>query len=294
VSGLSRTTNGFRLGLGDRAIEADQVVVATGPYQKPRIPAFASDLDHTIVQLHAGEYRNPRQLKGGPVLVIGAGNSGAEIAIEAAQAGHTTWLAGRGTGQVPAAAYAFEGRIFWFWANAVLSVNTPIGRKARPHVIARGGPLIRLNMNDVVAAGVVRASRVCGVKAGSPVLEGNVTCDVQNVVWCTGFVQDFSWIEFPVLDPQGQPLHDRGSAAMPGLYFIGLPFLSKLASAFIGGVGGDAERIVAAIASTARQPMTMKSELERAVLDKRPTRKSPSSSRAPSTPLPPPGNGSTL
>jgi putative flavoprotein involved in K+ transport len=158
---------------------------------------------------------------------------------------------------VPPAAYAFEGRIFWFWANAVLSVNTPIGRKAQPHVIAHGGPLIRLTMNEVTAAGVVRAPRVSGVNNGSAQLEDGQALDVRNVVWCTGFTQDFSWIDLPVLDANGLAVHDRGVATgVPGLYFVGLPFLSKLASAFIGGVGGDAERLTDAIASATRRPVT--------------------------------------
>ncbi len=255
VTGLARGADSFRLRLGDYSVEAQQVVIATGPYQKTRVPAYSSELDPAIVQLNAGEYRNPQQLKPGPVLVVGAGNSGAEISIEAARAGHRTLLAGPDTGHVPRVAFAFQGRIFWFLVNNVMSVNTPIGRKAMPRVIAHGRPLGLLSMNDVIAAGVVRVPRVCGVKDGSPLLEDGEVSDVRNIVWCTGFVQDYSWIEMPVLDARGLPRHDRGVVpGMPGLYFIGLPFLSKLASAFIGGVGDDARHLAGLIASAASVP----------------------------------------
>ena len=269
VTSISHATQSFRLDTGDGSLEADQVVIASGPYRKPRVPPFACELDRSITQLHAGEYRNPQQLSRGSVLVVGAGNSGAEIAIEAAQAGHATFLAGRATGQVPPAAYALNGRIFWFVANRVLSVNTPIGRKARPQVLAHGGPLIRLSMDEVIRAGVTRTPRVVEVKAGAPVDEEGRTLEVQNVVWCTGFSPDFSWIHLPIFDAKGQPTHDRGVVGgQPGLYFIGLPFLTKLASAFVGGVAGDAKRLADVITSaTGQSSRAVSSASRRALLE---------------------------
>lgn len=250
VDHLSRRGDAFVVSAGPDCFEAGQVVVATGAYQTPYVPALATGLDPAVVQLHAAQYRGPAQLQDGAVLVVGAGNSGAELALEAVQAGHRTYLAGRSTGEVPAAAYALGGRFFWFIANHVLSVKTPIGRRARPRVVRHGGPLIRLRMEDVVRAGVERLPRVTGVQAGRPVLGDGRTLDVANVLWCTGFGRDFSWIDVPgVLDEDGNPRHDRGVAdAVPSLYFVGLPFLTKLASAFIGGVGGDARRVARVIA----------------------------------------------
>jgi putative flavoprotein involved in K+ transport len=249
VDGLTRTGSGFAVTAGSQRFEAGQVVVATGPFQSARVPAFASGIDAAVIQLHAGEYRRPSQLKDGPVLVVGAGNSGAELALEAVQAGHRTYLAGRSTGEIPAAAYLFGGRFFWFFANHVLSVKTPIGRRVRPHVIRHGGPLIRLRMEEVVRAGVERTPRAVGTLNGRPVLEDGRTLDVANIIWCTGFGRDFSWIDLPILDADGMPRHERGAAlGVPGLYFVGLPFLTRLASAFIGGVGGDAGRIAEVVA----------------------------------------------
>jgi len=128
----------------DRRIEADQVIVATGAHATQRRPSFAADLDPQIIQLHADDYRNPSQLQKGRVLVVGAGNSGSEIAVESAQAGHRTGLAGRSTGEVPPAAYSLDGRLRWFVANHVLTVGTPFGRKARKSMLSHGGLLVKL------------------------------------------------------------------------------------------------------------------------------------------------------
>ena len=252
VDRLTRSGSGFIVTAGAQRFEAEQVVVATGAFQTPRLPAFAGSIDPAVVQLHAGTYRRPSQLEDGPVLVVGAGNSGAELALEAARAGHRTYLAGRPTGEIPAVAYVFGGRLFWFFANHILSVNTPIGRRARPHVIRNGGPLIRLRMEEVVRAGVERTPRAVGTSEGRPVLEDGRALEVANIIWCTGFQRDFRWIDLAILDPDGMPRHNRGIAeGVPGLYFVGLPFLTKLASAFIGGVGGDARRLAGDIARRA-------------------------------------------
>jgi putative flavoprotein involved in K+ transport len=251
VDGLAKRQDTYVLRTGGRTLEAAHVVVATGAFQTRRVPRFARDLDPGILQLHVGEYRNPTQLRPGPTLVVGAGNSGAEIAIEAARAGHPTWLAGRSTGRIPAAAYAFGGRPWWFLANRVLSVQTPIGRRAAPKVLAHGGPLIRLSLGDVVEAGVRRAPRVTGAGGGLPVFEDGRPAEVANVVWCAGFGTDFGWIDLPVVGPDGRPEHDRGVVrSEPGLSFVGLPFQSKLASAFVGGVGDDAEHVVRYVAAS--------------------------------------------
>jgi len=250
IDRLSSEGNGYVLAAGERAIEASQVVVATGAHQTKRIPVWAGALDSSILQVHTADYRNPAQVREGPVLVVGAGNSGAEIAIELAKAGHPTSLAGRSTGHIPAAAYAFNGLFFWFLANKILSVDTPIGRRARPKAQSHGGPLIQLTLKEVTDAGVDLLPRVATVHEGRPMLEDGRRVDVSNVIWCTGFGHDFSWIDLPGLAPDRLPEHDRGvMPSQPGLYFIGLPFLTKLASAFVGGVGDDAKRLVRTIAA---------------------------------------------
>ena len=233
------------------AIEAQHVVVATG-YQKAKVPAFATKLRPAIHQLDAGQYREPSQLQG-RVLVVGAGTSGVEIAIEAAAAGHRTVLAGSGTGAVPAILYAFNGKLFWFYANRIASMRTPIGRRMRPLILTHGAPLIRLKMRDAIAAGVERAPRVVAVEDGLPVCEGGQRIQADTIVWCTGFTRDYSWIQFPVSGPYGLPRHTAGIAdGESGLYFVGLPFQTRLASALIGGMGEDAAFVAGEIARRLR------------------------------------------
>ncbi len=247
VDGLSRDDGRYVVTSGASRYEADNVVVATGGYQTPRIPEFAADLDPNIVQLHSSEYRNPAQLNEGSVLVVGAGNSGGEIALESS-ADHKIWLAGRDTGQELVGAGSFADRLFtppfWFLLSRVLTVRTPIGRKVRKQLSHRGLPLARVRRKHLIQAGVERAPRVTGVRDGRPLLADDRAVDVANVIWCTGFVSDFSWINLPIFDEEGEPRHDRGVVqSEPGLYFIGLFFLSAASSSLIGGAAPDAQRI---------------------------------------------------
>jgi putative flavoprotein involved in K+ transport len=245
---LERSEEGYRVETSAGTIEAGHVVVATG-YQGPKVPALAAEITPEVRQLHASEYRNASQLAG-DVLVVGAGTSGVEIAIEAARAGHKTMLAGRGTGSVPPVFYALQGKFFWFYANKIASVRTPIGRRMKPLVLHHGAPLIRVTMREALAAGVERATRVTAVEAGFPVCEGGRRLHPQTIVWCTGFRRDYSWIRFPVQGDDGYPKHVGGVAdGEPGLYFMGLPFQTRLASGLIGGQGPDAAYVASTIAA---------------------------------------------
>jgi putative flavoprotein involved in K+ transport len=247
---LSRVGDRFEVVAGGRTLSAANVVVATGAYHVPRVPPFARELDERIVQLHSVEYRNPSQIQRGGVLVVGAGNSGAEIAIELARE-QQTWLSGRDTGQEPTRAGSLPDRlvtpILWFLATKVLTVKTPMGRKVRDHFLdpPRGIPLGRVRRKDFAATGVERVPRMTGVSNGCPVLEDGRVLEVSNVIWCTGFTSDYGWIDVSLPTRGGMPLHDRGIVeSCPGLYFVGLPFLYSLSSALVGGVGRDAEYIV--------------------------------------------------
>jgi putative flavoprotein involved in K+ transport len=244
---LARRDGSYTLETTAGTVVTEHVVIATG-YQRPNVPAFAADIRPDIHQLHAAQYRNPSQLTG-DVLVVGAGTSGVEIAMEAARAGHHTVLAGRGTGQVPPIAYAFDGKVFWFYANRIASVRTPIGRRMKALILTHGAPLIRVKMRDAIAAGVERAARVTAIENGVPVCEGGRRIEPSTIVWCTGFKRDYSWIQFPVAGPDGYPRHVGGVAdGEPGLYFVGLPFQTRLASGLIGGVGEDARSVAEVIA----------------------------------------------
>ena len=255
VDRLSRLGDRFIVVAGRHRIEASNVVVAMGSYQRPRRPSFAGELRSTIVQLHSFEYRNLSQLHPGDVLVVGAGNSGAEIAIETV-ARHRTWMAGRETGHVPfrvdglAARLGLSRLVLRVIFHRVLSIATPIGRRLRPRMLHRAAPLIRTKGKDLTAAGVLRVPRVAGVRNGLPLLEDGRVLDVANVVWCTGFDAAFSWIDLPVFGTDGLPQHEAGVVASePGLFFVGLPFLYAFSSEMIHGVGRDAARIADAVAA---------------------------------------------
>jgi putative flavoprotein involved in K+ transport len=253
VARLTREGDRFIATSGDRRFEADNVVVAMSSWQRPRVPDYASELDPRIVQLHVAEYKNPGQIQEGDVLVVGAGNSGAEVAIELVRT-HKVLLSGTGNGAIPfrpesvaaRVLLPFVGRVIF---HRVLTTRTPIGKKARPKWISTGEPLIRVKPKDLAAFGVERVPRVTGVQSGLPQLEDGRSVDVANVVWCTGFHPGFSWIDLPVLGPQ-EPLHRRGIIeSEPGLYFIGLKFLYSVSSEQIQGVGRDADYIAGKIAA---------------------------------------------
>jgi putative flavoprotein involved in K+ transport len=254
VDRLSKTGHRFQVCCGGEALSAGNVVVATGAFHHPRVPAFAAELRQDIVQLHSNRYRNRSQLRDGGVLVVGAGNSGAEIALELA-GHHQIWLSGPDTGQEPTRAGTIPDRFFtpvmWLMATR-LTVRTWMGRKLRDHFLdpPRGIPLGRVRRKDLVAAGIERVGRTTGVRDGRPLLDDGRLLDVSNVIWCTGYTPDFSWIDLPVSTRRGWPDQDRGIVeSVPGLYFMGLLFLYSLSSALLGGVGRDAKYIVDHIAS---------------------------------------------
>jgi len=247
IDGLSRQGAGYVVTSRDRRFEANQVVVATGVNQIPRVPVFAEDLDPGIVQLHSHDYLGPSQLKEGRVLVVGVGNSGAEIAFEVVRS-HETWLSGKPAGQIP---FRHGGRlggamvsVVRFVGQHVLTKRTPIGRKVGSKLESGAAPLIRVRLKDLTAAGVEQVARTAGIQNGMPVLEDERVLDVANVIWCTGFRPDFGWIDLPAIGEDGVPVHERGIArGEPGLYFMGLTFQYAATSDTLPGMNRDAAYI---------------------------------------------------
>lgn len=253
VDRVRREGETYVVSAGERRFEAANVIVASGAHREPRVPAIARELDPGIVQLHSSEYRNPSQLREGAVLVVGAGNSGGDISIELVGT-HPTYLSGPNRGHVPVDidrrfARLVAVRVVVFLGRHVLTLRNPIGRRAKARSAMRGDPLVRVKPAQLVAAGVRRVPKVAASERGLPRLEDGRVLDVENVIWCTGFRHDLSWIELPIFGEDGAPMHERGVVTdEPGLYFVGLPYQFARASDVLPGVGRDAAYVVRRLA----------------------------------------------
>ena len=247
VASLRREDGRYLLRTDRGCFEADNVVVATGPFHHPKVPAVAGQLAPEIHQLHSSEYGSPFELPEGPALVVGAGNSGAQIALELARF-RRVWLAGRETGHLPR---RLLGRDVYDWAWPLLTrltVETRLGRRLRERA-RRGDPLVGIPARELAAAEIARVGRVTEARDGWPVADGTVLRP-RVVVWSTGFTPDYRWIELPVLDDGGFPRHRRGVVdAAPGLFFLGLRFQHRMTSALLGGVGLDAAFVAERVAA---------------------------------------------
>jgi putative flavoprotein involved in K+ transport len=221
-------SGGFAVHTSQGRLVARQIVVATGPFQRPVVPVPAQDLDDDVVQLHSSAYRNPAEVPPGRVTVVGAGNSGRQIALELAATHDVTLAVGTESTQLP---QRFLGRdLFWWLTRLGVITKTdrsPLARRMR----ARGDLVIGTPMRKLRRAGVTirpRLTSADSVPAGS------------TVVWATGFARDYSWIDVPGVVDNGQVVHHRGITEVPGLSFIGLPWQHTRGSALLGFVQHDA------------------------------------------------------
>lgn len=259
VERLTRNETGLVVQAGGVELTADQVIIAMASYQHKRTPAFARELRADVVQMHSSEYKNPGQLRPGSVAIIGGGNSGAEIARELSTT-HRVIMSGPQVGEVPVRMDSWFGRMVFvrFLMRVVfhhlLTIRTPFGRKARPKMMHKATPLIRVKTADLAHAGVERTGRVASVCDGLAVTDEGRTLDVQNVIWCTGYAPSTSFVELPIFDESNEPMHEAGVVTRePGLYFVGLPFLYSMSSSMIHGVGRDARRIARLAAERCRE-----------------------------------------
>jgi putative flavoprotein involved in K+ transport len=260
VTRLSPDGDGFSLETSAGTLRSDVVVIAMSSLQVPHVPGLAATLDPAILSLHSAQYRNPGQLREGAVLVVGVGNTGAEIAVEVAGS-HQTWLAGRESGHLP---FRIDGRfgqvvasrVIAFAFLHVLTTDTPIGRKAQPVLQSRADPLLRERPKDFREAGVLRVPRIIEVREGRPVAEDGTVLDVANVIWCTGFGSGLTdWVDLPVFDEHGRPRQARGIVdEQPRLYFVGQDFQFAKASESVPGVSRDARHVAEHIAAAIGPP----------------------------------------
>jgi putative flavoprotein involved in K+ transport len=244
---VKKSSQGFQIMLKDQMLEAQNLVIATGNYSIPKIPFYAKELNGSIQQLHSSCYKSPDELPEGNLLVVGAGTSGFQIALDLLSDKRTVYIAGKPTPQIPDFVFKYFGRQF-VWVNKhILNTSTPMGRKFQAAIMqGKGAPLIHISPEAVRQAGVRIVTRLKGVQDGWPITESGEKIEVSAVLWCTGFRPDYSWMDLPgAIAANGYPAADRGvSSKYPGLYFAGSQFQYSLTSTWLGGVGRDSRYIV--------------------------------------------------
>jgi len=286
---------GFHVETSDGPLEATYIVAATGPFQRPVMPAVVPD-DAGLFQIHSNAYRNPGQLPEGAVLVIGAGSSGAQIADELLRAGRRVFLS---VGPHDRPPRQYRGRDFVWWLGVLGKWDAETPPQGKEHVTiavsgAYGGRTV--DFRRFAERGMTLVGRAEGFKDGAmsfapdladniaqgdanylsvldeadafvarngldlpeerdartigpdprcvtdPILELNLAnAGIASIIWATGFAVDYSWLKLDAFDEKGRPKHRRGVSAVPGLYFLGLPWLSRRGSSFIWGVWHDAK-----------------------------------------------------
>jgi putative flavoprotein involved in K+ transport len=218
-------------------------IVATGPFQRPRTPAWAGDL--TIPHLHSAHYRNPGDAAGARVLVVGGGNSGAQIAEELAHHGHmVSWAVSSKPRYVPANVL---GRSIFWWLDTTGVLNAHRDSWRGRLLRRRGDPIFGGELRRMIASGSVHErTTVVGAEGDTVFFADGSNLAVDAVVWCTGFVNDYTWLDIPnAADRGGGAAHRAGiSTAHPRVGFVGLGWQHSRNSALVGGVSADAERIV--------------------------------------------------
>lgn len=241
VQQLDKLDDGFQITTTNTIIKAKRVIIATGPFQSPRIPSFANQLSNEIIQLHSSQYKNPDQLKPGSVLVVGGGNSGAQIAVELSES-HDTYLSiSQNIRHLP---LVLGGKsIFWWFDHLGIlrtNKNSFIGKKIRQ----QGDPIFGFELKEKVKSKKIRIlSRAFDSSEEEVLFEDHSPIKVENVIWATGFESNYSWINIPHVFDSGKPKHNRGMTEVDGLYFLGLPWQFRRGSALLLGVGYDAQFI---------------------------------------------------
>jgi putative flavoprotein involved in K+ transport len=243
---------GFAVSTPTETLHARQVVVATGPFQIPQIPAVAAQLDRAIPQLHSAEYRNPGQLPtGGRVLIVGAANSGLQIAAELARHCEVTVAVGSRSPELP---QRIAGHDLFFWLSRTGFFTVPSHTRLARRLRARGDLVIGSSSRQLRRRGVDFRPRLTGCTGRTATFADGSTIGVDAVVWATGYRPDHSWLHVPGVITDGQVRHDAGVTDVPGLYFLGLPWQTCRGSALLGFVGADAARLDARLAADAAHP----------------------------------------
>jgi putative flavoprotein involved in K+ transport len=305
VKSVLRNTGrrGFTIVTSDGTMEANRVIAATGPFQRPVIPPIAPSVAN-LTQIHSADYRNPEQLPPGGVLVVGAGSSGAQIADELQRVGKRVFLSVGPHERLPR---SYRSRDYCWWLGVLGEWDAEVMRPGKEHVTiavsgARGGETVDfrrfahqgitlvgstkslddgvvrfesdlqvniargdesyLSLLDAADAYVIRNGLELPANSEARIIPADPECllrptleldlatsGVTSVIWATGYALDFAWLKVAAFDESGKPKHQRGISSEPGVYFLGLPWLSRRGSAFIWGVWHDARHIADHIAT---------------------------------------------
>jgi putative flavoprotein involved in K+ transport len=248
VRAVSRDGTGYRVEVDDRVYHADQVVVATGPFQVPRVPEIAGDLGPGVFQTHSSGYRSPEELPPGRALVVGGGNTGFQIAAELASSRDVHLAVG--SRQTPLPQRLLGADLFRYLDATGLirkSVDTRIGRRMRGRETLIGSSPRSVRRRH----GVTIHPRAVAADGSTVTFADGTGVEVDAVVWATGFAVDHTWIDAPVFGEDGRVIHRRGVTEAPGLYFLGMTWQHTRGSALLGWVGDDAEYLAGAIDSFA-------------------------------------------
>ena len=243
VQGLHKTQSGFRISTDTEEFTAKNVVIATGAFQNPLLPEFTNRLSDNVLQLHSSEYKNSKQLRDGAVLVVGGGNSGSQIAVELSKDRQTYLSVGHKIKFLPQD--IMKKSIFW-WLDKLGIYTADVNSKVGQFLKKQPDPIFGFELKSLIKSGkVILKPRTISIQNDNFIFEDNSEVRVNNVIWSTGFVSDYSWIDIAdVFDEKNQPLHQRGITSVKGLYFLGLPWQSSRGSALLQGVGADAEYLI--------------------------------------------------
>ncbi len=253
VQRLTRNDAGFTAATSTGALTARQVVIANGPFHRPHIPDAAGGLDPQVWQSHSSAYRRPAQVPGDRVVVVGGGNSAAQLAVELAATHDVTVV-------TPTQPWYFRERVLgvssYWWLRLTGALNAGAGSRLSRYVRSRGDAVFGTELRDLHRAGGVRIlpHRVVAATGTTLRLADGSTLEAPAVLWCTGFHPETAWIDIPAaLDPTGEPIHREGASPVAGLHWMGLPWQSRLNSSIINGVGRDAHATAHRIMATAAQ-----------------------------------------
>ena len=237
VTELTRVANEFEVRTDDGVFRSRQVVVATGPFQVPFVPAAAAGLDRSVTQIHSAEYRNPNKLPEGPVLVVGGGNSGFQIAEELAATRKVNLSISRKYLELP---QRLMGKDLFWWLDTFNLIRIPAESRIGRRVRARGEFIIGTSSRKLKRMGVRFRTRAIDASARSVNLSDGTSLDVNLVIWATGYRSDYSWIHVPEIFKEDRLSHRRGVTDVSGLYFLGLSWQHSRGSALLGFVDEDA------------------------------------------------------